>query len=451
MKLALVFLVLLGMVVLGLPFSISGDSSLTGAVQSFMSYGLSATGLLLALLTVFLSRSVADELVQRQIYLVMTKPVARWQYILGKWLGVTLLNASFLVCSGLTIYVMVHYIKATHPPIDDRYDEAELNNEVLVSRHALNCVLPDFASPAKLEFQRNIEQGLYDNMPGFDPVVEKVRLAKKYEAYWRVVGPAEMRVFEFRNVLCDRSPDKVVHIRYKADVSEFPRDEIFRCLWRVGDPSKGTPVSNIPVRHVIRRFHSIPVPADRVAPDHTLTAYFYNSNPYRGEPQFDNIIDFRKANEVQVLFVVGSFEWNLVRLLILMQCKLMFLAAVAFLMTTAFSFPVACLASFTVYVLAGMRSFIESSLDWSSDDYSMMFTSVTEFLLHSIMYLFHMLQWVIPDFAKYDAVETFVNGRNVSLVWVLQAVLWLVVVKTVIVLGAAILLFHRREVAEISV
>ena len=39
MKIALVFLVLIGAVVLGLPFSVSGDSSLTGAVQSFMSYG----------------------------------------------------------------------------------------------------------------------------------------------------------------------------------------------------------------------------------------------------------------------------------------------------------------------------------------------------------------------------------------------------------------------------
>jgi len=35
-------------------------------------------------------------------------------------------------------------------------------------------------------------------------------------------------------------------------------------------------------------------------------------------------------------------------------------------------------------------------------------------------------------------------------VWVLNAVFWLVLVKTVIVLGLAILLFHRREVAEVS-
>jgi len=451
MKLALVFLVLIGLVVLGLPFSISGDSSLTGAVQSFMSYGLSATGVLLGMLTIFMSRSLADELVGHQIFLVMTKPVSRWQYVLGKWLGMTILNAAFLLCSGVTIYGMVHYIKRTHPPIDDRYDKAELNNEVLVARHAVRCTLPDFTKPAEMEFEQNLEEGLYDSVPDFDPAVEKTRLASKYEARWRVVGPLQMRVFEFENVLCDRSPDNHVQIRYKTDVSEFASDEIFRALWVFGDPFMGARQVSRPVRQVVGRYHTVHVPADSVADDHTLTAYFYNENPYEGEPQYRNIIEFRKSNEVAVLFIVGSFEWNLVRLHILMLCKLMFLGAVALLMTTVFSFPVACLASFTIYVLAGTRSFIKEALDFSSDDFATMFTSMKEFFVQLMMQVYNVIHWIIPDFAKFDAVESLVNGRNVSLVWVLQAVFGLVLVKTVIVLGLAILLFHRREVAEVSV
>ena len=100
MKIALIFLVLIGMVVLGLPFSIKGDGSLTGAVQSFMSYGLNATGVLLGMLTIFMSRSLSDELVNRHIFLITTKPVPRWQFILGKWLGMAVLNAAFLSFAG---------------------------------------------------------------------------------------------------------------------------------------------------------------------------------------------------------------------------------------------------------------------------------------------------------------------------------------------------------------
>ena len=79
-----------------------------------------------------------------------------------------------------------------------------------------------------------------------------------------------------------------------------------------------------------------------------------------------------------------------------------------------------------------------------------MFSSVKEFFVQALMHVYNLVHWIIPDFSRYDAIEHFVNGRNVSLVWLLDGVLWLVAVKTVIVLGLAILLFHRREVAEVS-
>jgi len=450
MKIALVFLVLIGLVVLGLPFSIEGDSSLTGAVQSFMAYGFSATALLLGMVTIFLSRSLSDEVSNRQIFLVMTKPVARWQYIVGKWLGITLLNASFLICTTLTIYGMVRYIQRTHPPIDPTYDAAALKNEVLVARHAIETKLPNFAREAEAELERNVEDGLYDNVPNFDPEAEKDRLSKKHEAKWRIVGPQEARLFEFENILVDRSPKSLVYLRYKAEVTGYPPDEIYRSRWLFGNRFKGTPEYEVGTRHMVGRYHNILIPADAVAEDHTLTVRFINQNPHPAEPQFRNVIEFRKADEVELLFIVGSFEGNLFRLAILMFCKLMFLAAVAILMTTCFSFPVAALASFTVYVLAGARGFIMDSIDFSSADYANMLSSPKEFALNSIAAVYGALGWVIPDFARFDAVDDLVNGRNVSLVWVLQGISELGLIKTSIALGLAVLLFYRRELAEVS-
>jgi hypothetical protein len=79
-----------------------------------------------------------------------------------------------------------------------------------------------------------------------------------------------------------------------------------------------------------------------------------------------------------------------------------------------------------------------------------MFSSAKEFLLQSLALVLHALYWVIPDFGRYDAVESLVNGRNVGLVWVFQGVADLVLVKALILLGLAMLLFQRREVAELS-
>ncbi|MCH9033348.1 MAG: hypothetical protein IID42_02445, partial [Planctomycetes bacterium] len=177
----------------------------------------------------------------------------------------------------------------------------------------------------------------------------------------------------------------------------------------------------------------------------------FNKNPNEDEPIYYNFMEFRKADDVQVLFVVGTFGWNLVRLLVLMMCKLMFLAAVAILMATVFSFPVACLTSFTVYVFCGVRAFLAEALDLASDDTATMFSSVKEFFTQATIYLFEAMQWILPDFGRYNAIEDLVNGRNVSLVWVLQGVGELALLKTFIVLGLAMLVFHRREVAEVSV
>jgi len=451
MKIALVFMLLVAMIVLGLPFSIAGDASLTGAVQSFMAYALAGTGVLLGMLTIFLSRSISDDMTGRQIFLVATKPIARWEYVLGKWLGITLLNAVFLAGAGLAIYGMVHYIKRTHPPLEPRFDAAELENEVLVARHAGKMTPPDFSEDAELEFQKNLEESLYADQPQFDPQEEKRRLAAKYEARWRVVGPHNNRTFEFENVLVERNEQNKIQLRYKTEVSQPPPDEVFRAAWQFGDPYKGTPVYQVPVRHMVGRYHSVRVTAATVADDHTLQVRFFNLNPFPDEPTWPNVIEFRASDPVEVLFTVGTFEGNLFRLLVLMFCKLMFLGALAVLAATVFSFPVACLVSFTVFVLAGIRAFLVDSLDQASQDQASMFESVKEFLVQSVFMLFKAIYWLVPDFSRYDAIEELVSGRNVSLVWVLQAITELAFLKTLVILGLAMLLFHRRELAEVSV
>lgn len=451
MKIAVVFIILIAAVVLGLPLSISGDDSLTDATQAFLSYALSATGVLLGLLTIFMSRSLSDELVNRQSFMVMTKPIPRWQYILGKWLGISMLNASFLLVCGLTIYGMVHVIVWTHPPLDPTIDEAQLENEVLVARHALPVKMPDFSLAAQFEYERNMEDGLYDDLSDGEKERVLKDLTTKHEMRWRAVQPGDSRLLQFENVLVDRSRQNYIQLRYRNYATRYPPDEVVRALFIFGSRDKGTPERPVPVRHVIDRWHTVRAPVDTIADDNTLTVRYFNYNPFEGEAQYYNIVEFRRTEPVELLFVVGSFEGNLLRLLLLMGCKLLFLAAVAVLMTTVFSFPVASLASLTVFVLSGTRGFITEALDYSTDDFAGLFSSVSEFFFQSFTYVYNLLFWVLPDFGRFNAIEDFVNGRNVSLVWVLQGIGELAILKTVIVLGLAMLLFHRREVAEISV
>ncbi len=78
-------------------FNASGDGTIKGRVQMFMTYSLGFTGFVLSLLTIlFGCRSLSAEITQRQIYGIVSKPVPRWQILAGKWVGVMTLNVAIL-------------------------------------------------------------------------------------------------------------------------------------------------------------------------------------------------------------------------------------------------------------------------------------------------------------------------------------------------------------------
>ncbi|MFQ5490195.1 MAG: ABC transporter permease [Phycisphaerae bacterium] len=443
MKVALFFVVLM---VLGFwgGSQGQGDGTLTGRVQAFLAYSVTTVTVLASLLSIFLSRSLSDELVHRQMIVAMSKPVPRWEYLLGKWFGIVLLNAGLMTVAGAGIYATAVNYLARQPALNE-YDRGRLDNEVLTARYGTPFAVPDHTREVNQLFDRNLEAGKYDAMENFDADAEKARLKKYLDIRWRAVPPEDYREFRFNNVLCDRSADSWVNIRYKAEANRYPPDEVLRSVWMVGDPSKDGRVYQTPRRDVGDRFHTISVPADAVSEDSTLLVRFWNINPYEGEPPNDYMFLFEGPRAVELLFSVGTFGGNLVRLLLLAQCKLMFLAAVALLFATVFSFPVACLCSMTVYALAATRSFLGDSFDMLDDEGALgAFKEIFSWVLKAL-YL------AVPDFSKYSATDFLVEGRNVTLAWVLSGVIHLAMIATVLSLLLGCVLFYRREVSEASV
>ncbi|MBN1513508.1 MAG: ABC transporter permease [Phycisphaerae bacterium] len=457
MKIAMFFICLLALLIFGLPFVARGDGTVSGAIQAFLVYSLSAVSLLMALLTLFMSRSLSDELVQRQIFFLMTKPLPRWQYVLGKWFGIVLFDALLLLLAGAGICGMAHYIAVSQPP-RDALDRQKLTDQVFAARHQAAVELPTklFERAARERYERRKEEGYYGSRGDVNEKEEIAKLRMEEEQSWRTVNPGGTREFLFQNVRCDRSADKTIQIRYKAMATNYPPDEIVRSYWLIGDPEKVQPYQMLR-RDAHDRFHTFSVPAGTVAEDHTLRIYFLNyvlsadqqpilvdlDHPYEQVRPF--VIRLEPTTPVEVMFGVGSFEGNLVRVLALILFKLMFLAALGLAASTVFSFPVAILVSLTVYVLAEFRGFIGESIQYlGAEGLEGMFQAGFGLILRVILF-------VIPNFPSFDAVNTFVDGRNVTLMWVLQGLGMLGVVQTGIVLLAACLMFHFREVSEVSI
>src|SRR5579864_1799363 len=130
-KLFLVIAALLVLAVVGLPLVIKDDGTAQGFTQIILTYTLSAITLLLGLSTLWLAcGTLARDIEECQIQVVATKPVARWQIWLGKWLGIVSLNAALLAIAGAGVYGLLQW-RATRLPAAE---QTILRNEVLVAR-----------------------------------------------------------------------------------------------------------------------------------------------------------------------------------------------------------------------------------------------------------------------------------------------------------------------------
>ena len=136
MKIAAVFVVLLIVLLPVMGVSMTGDGTLKGRLQTFVSYGLSLTSFLLCLLTIVVSiYSLTSDIKQRQIYTVITKPIRRFQLLFGKLLGVILLDVALLILFSAIIYAITIYI----PKYFDAGEAelAEARNEFYTARNSL--------------------------------------------------------------------------------------------------------------------------------------------------------------------------------------------------------------------------------------------------------------------------------------------------------------------------
>lgn len=161
-KLTAVFIVLIG-IALAAVYHVEGDGTLGGRIRNFLSYSNGITSLLLSVMTLFLSISVVARDVQtRQIFTLATKPLARWEYIVGRWLGVVLLDAGLVLVAGVVIYGLAQYLRGKGDQMDFA-DRRTVETEVFTARKR---VPPD---PLPLErwvearLRRMREQGLYDS------------------------------------------------------------------------------------------------------------------------------------------------------------------------------------------------------------------------------------------------------------------------------------------------
>ena len=163
MKVAVVFVLLLAAALATMPFIMEGDGTLAGKIRTYLAYSTALISVLLSLVTIFVSVSVvASDIRDKQIFTVAVKPVGRWQYILGRWLGVVLLDVMLLAISACATYALAQYLRSMPAGADDR---RAVETEVFAARRKVSPEPIDEEIQAAVDdrIARLKEDGRYDD------------------------------------------------------------------------------------------------------------------------------------------------------------------------------------------------------------------------------------------------------------------------------------------------
>jgi len=442
MKVAAIFIVLLLVLLPAMGFSASGDGTLKGRLQTFVSYGLSLTSLLLSMLTIIVSiYAITSDIEHRQIYTVVTKPIRRYQIILGKVLGVIVLDIALLTLFAGIVYGVTILI----PRFVNATDEERLaaRNEFYTARASLVPPVIDVQKEVAELYGKLLKNDqldvIYPNMTR-EEVLKQLTNRKRLEKRAAAVG--QMLVWEFHNVK-PLDPNQSLFVRFKYDVSVTPPDEQVYGDWRIGDQRQlqqgaqaqlQTPIWRQTRKDIVRKFHELEAPASVVAKDGYLAVGFYNP------PLNETVVLFPVEDGLEVLYKADTFTGNFVRAALLILCRLVFLACLGALAASFLSFPVAILFCLVIFLTGTTSGFIVESFGYMSENVSRIY-----------MYTVQGVIQLLPQFDKYNPTKFLVPARLMTWGFLGEVVLIMVLVKALLLLVLALVIFSFRELAKVVV
>ncbi len=437
MKIAAVFIILLIVLLPVMGVAMTGDGTLKGRLQAFISYSLSLTSFLLCLLTIAVSvYSLTSDFEQRQIYTVLTKPIRRFQLLFGKLLGVVLLNTALLVLFSATIYAITIYTPKFSGATKAQL--AQLDNEFFTARASLTPAEVDVTDEVLDTYRKLEKSGQLPQGGSRQEIIAELTRRKRLEKRAAVVG--RELLWEFHNVK-PLDPNQSLFIRFKYDVSVNPPDLHIFSRWIVGDYRQveygakiETPIYTFDRNDLIRTFNEIEVPADAVAEDGYLAIGFFNV-PLNNTP-----VIFSPEDGLEVLYKADTFTANFLRAVSLILFRLVFLACLGILASTFLSFPVAILLCLVVFFTGTISGFIAESFDYLSGNLS----NVYSYTIRPVITL-------LPQFDKFNPAKFLVPARILSWSLLAKAAFSMVCIKAFFLLLLALLIFSYREIAKIII
>lgn len=456
-RLSLVFIVALLLILPLLPMNLDADSPLRYRVQTFISRSFATTFSIAAVLTIFLScASIAFEIRDRQIWQLMTKPMNRLSYLLGKWLGVMTLNLIILIVAGLSTFTYIQYLRTlpVAPGIDGMLDALAVSDQVLTARISRQ---PTYDRLSEEQLRAREEQAISRDteLSGMDEVPLSIRrivradIIQDNEVGQRTIPPHLTKTYLFTGLSGAKQMQSSMTLRYRFYIMHNDDHDVFRAIFRFNDDPTTDRIRN----YVPTQAHVFPIGTNLIRDDGTLKLEIYND--YTPSPEFHGSLNF-ESDGLELLHKVANFEGNFLRAILVTWAKLAFLAALGICCATFLSFPVACLSSFTIFIAGMLGPFVADSLaqyipmelseipageiglyiEW-------FFTKITRGLAHTIVFM-------LQGFGEFNPSRNLVEGKLIPWVTVIVSFGKLVVLWSGLAMLIGYTVIRNRQLAIYS-
>lgn len=437
-RLFIVIAALLVLAVVGLPLIVKDDGTARGFTQIILTYTLTAVTVLLGFSTLWLScGTLARDIEECQIQVIATKPIARWQIWLGKWLGIATLNATLLVLAGACIYGLLEWRASKLPA----REQADLRSEVLVARGSAKE--KSFDDEIDAETEQILKSRLAQNPVTTADLAEvRKQIREEVKSDKQLVPPGYVRRWDIdlgfaKNYL----HDKPLQLRIKFNSSDNNPNHQFVGLWQIGDPDSTNYVQLPPMAGLAPgAFHEFQIPPNLYNANGVLTIVFVNPNNVS--------LLFPLEDGMEVLFPQGSFTANYIRALGIIFCWLILLSAIGLMSASFLSFPVAAFFSITLLAVAFSSGTLAETVDMGTVTSGATPAPGHESITDMIMIpTFKGMLDVLNLVENFSPIDQLSMGRSVPWSELARAVGQIVVLLGGFFAIIGIITFSRRELA----
>ncbi len=357
----LVLLVLVAACIPLLPLLLDPSERLAYRVQFLVSWSLGTASLFLCVLTACLAcGSVCGDIESGRIQMTLAKPLARWEYLVGKWLGLVLYGLLLVGLAGIGCATLVWMLAAG--PAADAADRDAVTGQVLVARRR---IAPQPADPAAYEaaIAAALAQLEADEADVFRaaPAAARQRIRRDYDRQWHTVTPDMVTTFVFPG-LGRRAADVQLQMEPRVTNVDVDLADVRFALWLNGRP--WPPAGDEPREQTLpsRARHVFDLPPELVATADDLELRIANRNLVPPGETRATAITFAPGDGLMLFVRTGGFTANLLRCLAITWCKLALVAAVGVAAAAAFDFPSAILATLVLYAGAVGNDFFRDAL-----------------------------------------------------------------------------------------